>query len=139
MYRVYKSEEYYGRNIEYTGKLVLTCTECGYVGTYDTASELDDARLEHEKLHRRRINYMKVLMIGTSSCTKCKQMYPVLDKYCQDHSIEFEYTNLVDASPDVVNLIREKHIQKAPVFLIYKESESYIVSGDEIFVELESL
>lgn len=50
-YRIYKGEEYYGRDIHYAGKLVLWCNDCGYVGTYDSEDDVEKAKSSHDRLH----------------------------------------------------------------------------------------
>lgn len=49
-YRVVKSEEYYGRNINYIDRLVLLCNECGHVCTCKNESDIEKAKVEHTKL-----------------------------------------------------------------------------------------
>ena len=80
----------------------------------------------------------KVHMVGTPTCTKCKSMKPELEKYCQEHNIPFEYSNITDISSELMELIRSKNILAAPVFFIYNEdSESpIIITGDNIFTEI---
>lgn len=50
-YRVYKGEEYYGRNMEYIGTSVLVLEDGTYVGTYSTPEELEEAKIELSLLH----------------------------------------------------------------------------------------
>ena len=82
---------------------------------------------------------MKVLMIGTPSCVKCKQIAPSLEDYCKDHNIEFNYLNVSEASPSILDILVSKGIQQAPAFLISRPEETIVLSGDNIFLELESL
>ena len=35
----------------YIGKLVLWCSDCGYIGTYDSEDDLEKAKLSHDRLH----------------------------------------------------------------------------------------
>jgi thiol-disulfide isomerase/thioredoxin len=82
---------------------------------------------------------MKVLMIGTPTCIKCKSIAPRIEEYCEEHFIEYEYMNLQDAPSDILNILLAKNIKQAPVFLIFKDSKIVVLSGDDIFLELESL
>lgn len=83
---------------------------------------------------------MKVLMIGTPLCTKCKAMRPKIEYYCSEHGISFRYEDLSHASKDILEILVSKNIKSAPAFLIYKkEDESpVVVSGDNIYLELQA-
>lgn len=82
---------------------------------------------------------MKVLMIGTPTCIRCKSIAPRIEEYCKEHSVDYEYMNLQDAPSDILNILISKNVRSAPAFLLYKESNILVVSGDNIFLELESL
>lgn len=81
---------------------------------------------------------LEVIMIGTATCARCKSIAPVIEEYCSSHDIVYSYHNISDASSDILQMIQEHNIKSAPVFFIYKDDESpIIVSGDEVFTELE--
>ena len=82
---------------------------------------------------------MKVLMIGTPTCMKCKNLAPRLKEYCQEHSVDYEYINLENAPSDIVQLLISKNVKSAPAFLIYKDPDIVVVSGDDIFLELNHI
>lgn len=82
---------------------------------------------------------MKVLMIGTPTCIRCKSIAPKIKEYCKEHSVDYEYLNLQDAPSDILSILISKNVKSAPAFLIYKNESIVVVSGDDIFLELESL
>lgn len=82
---------------------------------------------------------MEVVMVGTPTCIRCKSLAPKLEEYCREHDITYTYMNLGEAPPEIVNLLVSKNIKSAPAFLIYKGEDTVVVSGDSIFLELESL
>ena len=82
---------------------------------------------------------MKVLMIGTKTCHNCKSIRPNIEEYCSDKSIEFQYHDMMDISPDLMELIMKSGIKQAPVFFIVRGDKTNLISGDNIFVELETI
>ena len=79
----------------------------------------------------------KVHMVGTPTCTKCKSMKPELEKYCQEHNIPFEYSNITDISSELMELIRSKNILAAPVFFIYNEdSEVFLKTIPDNYIDM---
>ena len=82
---------------------------------------------------------MKLLMIGTPTCIKCKSIAPQIKEYCEEHSVDYEYFNLQDAPSDILDILVAKNIKSAPAFLLYKNDNIIVVSGEDIFLELKSL
>lgn len=83
---------------------------------------------------------MKVIMIGTRTCGKCKSIAPRLEEYCSNHSIEYKYVYAEEAPADILDILTSNSVRQAPAFLIYMDNgESKLLTGDSIFVELESL
>lgn len=82
---------------------------------------------------------MKIIMIGTPVCMKCKSIAPKLEEYCKEHHIDYIYMNLSDAPSDIVQVLISKNVKQAPAFIIYRGEDTLILSGDDIFVELEKL
>ena len=82
---------------------------------------------------------MKVLMVGTTHCTRCKMIAPKVEEYCKEHNIEYEYINLENAPSSIYELLVEKKVKSAPAFIIQRNLSKIVVSGDDIFVELENI
>ena len=82
---------------------------------------------------------LKVLMIGTTTCTKCKSILPVLDEFCRSRNILYQYLNISEVPEHILKILTDKGVTSAPAFLIYKGDETVVVTGDEVFVELESI
>lgn len=82
---------------------------------------------------------MKVVMIGTPVCIKCKQIAPQLEEYCKEHEIEYVHYDLPNVPKELVDILMSKNIKQAPAFIIYKQNDIVVISGDSIFLELESL
>lgn len=82
---------------------------------------------------------MKVIMIGTPVCTKCKSIAPRLEEYCKEHKIEYSYKNLNDAPNDIIELLISNNIKQAPAFIIYDAERIIVDSGESIFSELDNL
>lgn len=89
-------------------------------------------------LYREKVNKMKVLMVGTPHCIKCRQIAPRLEDYCKEHYIEYDHINLNDAPQDIVELLMSKKVTSAPAFIIYRGEGIVIVTGEDVFLELES-
>lgn len=82
---------------------------------------------------------MKVLMIGTPTCIRCKSLAPKLEDYCKNHNIEYQYIDIQEVPSDIMDILIAKNIKQAPVFFIDRGEETILVSEDDIFLELESL
>lgn len=78
-------------------------------------------------------------MIGTPTCAKCKTIKPKIMKYCEEHNIEFTYQHLTEISRDIYDILMSKNVKSAPAFLIDKGEDIVVVSGDNIFMELETI
>lgn len=81
----------------------------------------------------------KVLMIGTPTCIKCKSLAPKLEAHCKERGIDYEYINLGEASPEIIEILNAKNVKSAPAFLLDKGDDKVLMSGDNIFLELESI
>lgn len=83
---------------------------------------------------------MRLFMIGTPTCTKCKSMRPRVEHYCRENNIEFIYKDLQEVSKDIVDYLVAQSVKSAPAFLIYKDGDikPVVVTGDDLFVTLES-
>ena len=83
---------------------------------------------------------MKVVMLGTPVCHRCKSIRPVVEEHCTEKGIEFFYFHLQEAPPDVIDIVRSHQVKQAPAFLIYIENkEVVVISGEDIFLELSKL
>ena len=81
---------------------------------------------------------MEVLMIGTPFCSVCKRLADTLTTYCAENNIPFRYQLLSDITDkDVIKILTEKKVSKAPAFLIYRGDEIVLATGDNIFLELD--
>lgn len=128
---VHKGEEIYGRNIEYAGKFIVTCTQCDYRNSFMSEEEAMQDKSLHEVSHLNNIS--RLLMVGTLSCTRCKVARPVIEKYCNTHSIPFQYQDLVDISSEVMELIRVNNLMRAPVFVLtYEDGNMMAMSYEDL-------
>lgn len=80
---------------------------------------------------------MKVLMISTPVCPNCKRIAPRLEEYCSSHNIEFSDRYIHEVSAEIRDILISHNVKSAPAFIIYRGSDMVVVSGDDIFIELE--
>jgi len=83
---------------------------------------------------------MRLIMIGTPTCVKCKSMKPNISEYCNRVGIPFKYFDFSPVLPeDIKSLIIEKGIRTVPVFLLYRDNDTTpaIITGDDIYLELD--
>lgn len=134
---VHKGEEIYGRNIEYAGKFIVSCTQCDYRNSFMSEEEAMQDKYLHEASHSSDI--INILMVGTITCTRCKAARPIIEAYCNNHSIPFNYQDLVEVSPEIMDLIRASNIMKAPVFVLeYKNGDKVIMSYEGLPADMKS-
>lgn len=86
-----------------------------------------------------------VTMVGTKSCTVCKELHPLVEDYCLRNGLIFRYVYLEDK--DLRNH-EEKSLKenikrvgnKAPVIMIFDVSDELfdIFSGEDSFDKMKS-
>ena len=83
---------------------------------------------------------MEVLMVGTHHCSKCKRMAPIVEDYCSSNCIAFSYKEIDDVSGDVLDIIKSRRINSAPLLIIYRDDgNTSVLYGDTIMMELENI
>lgn len=81
---------------------------------------------------------MKLIMIGTPVCPKCKALAPKVEEYCKEHDIEYTYMYINDAPSDVLNLIKSSGITTAPLAIVDGASDGmfedmlYVIDSEKI-------
>lgn len=65
---------------------------------------------------------MRVVMVTSPTCVKCKYLKPVLTEYFEDKkSITFDILDAMSGSEEVTSLINTYHIRTVPFFIFYKD------------------
>lgn len=80
---------------------------------------------------------MKLLMVGTPTCSRCKSIRPRIEEYCSNHCIHFTYKHVHELSDDEKGILFGSGVNAAPAFLLYRDNTTVnVIVGDDIFLEL---
>ena len=70
------------------------------------------------------MNIKSILMVGTSTCFKCKSLLPLIAENCMKSKIPFLYKNVGELTNEELEVIKESKAQTVPVLIIYEENST---------------
>lgn len=85
------------------------------------------------------MNIKSVLMVGTSTCFKCKSLLPLIAENCMKSKIPFLYKNVEELTKEELEVIKESKAQTVPVLIIYEENSTKLITGTSIVETLSNI
>lgn len=74
---------------------------------------------------------MKVTMIGSPTCIKCKKLHPLVEEHCSSHNIEFSYLDASNLPKNIMDMLISHDIKLLPAFFIEEEKITLFDVNDD--------
>jgi glutaredoxin len=84
---------------------------------------------------------MRVVMVTSPTCIKCKNLKPILGEFLEEKGIKFDVLDAMSGSEEVSHLIEQYNIKSVPFIIIYNDAneEIFANAGDITLPEIEKV